>query len=65
MAAEINSLKTATKYVLRDIAKQAKALGVGLQNAAPPQESGPSNSTLYLTDIAEVLEKTCHAIDDE
>jgi hypothetical protein len=64
MVAEINSLKAATKTILRDVAKHAKALAMGLQNAAPPQESGPGKSILYLTDIAEALESTSRAVDD-
>ena len=41
---------------LLDIAKQASALGVGLQNAAPGNETGiPNNTVQYLTDISETL----------
>ena len=35
MVAETNPLITATRTVLRDIAKHAHALATGLQNAAP------------------------------
>jgi len=62
MAAEVETLKTATKTVLRDIAKHANGLAVGLQNAAPPQE-GPPKSVQYLTAIAGELENICRIID--
>jgi len=43
---------------LRKIAKQAAALGEGLQNAAPGDKSGkPNNSVDYLLAIAEALTK--------
>jgi hypothetical protein len=64
MTSEISSLKTAAKSVLRDIAKHAHTLATGLQNAAPPQESGPGKSILYLTEIAATLEEVSRAVDD-
>jgi hypothetical protein len=63
MLGEINSLKTATKSVLRDIAKHAGTLAAGLQNAAPPQESGPSKSILYLGEIAQALDQIGREVD--
>lgn len=63
MVAEIDNLKAATKAVLHDIAKHATALATGLQNAAPPKDSGPGKSVLYLTEIATVLEDICRTID--
>ena len=62
MVAEANPLITATKSVLHDIAKHASALGTGLQNAAPPQEGGPSKSISYLTEIAAQLQETCRTL---
>jgi hypothetical protein len=64
MAAETNTLIAATQTVLRDIAKQASALATGLQNAAPPQGSGSSNSVSYLTETAAQLHELCRAMDD-
>lgn len=64
MTSEISSLKTASKSVLRDIAKHAHTLATGLQNAAPPQDSGPGNSILYLTEIAATLEEVSRSVDD-
>lgn len=61
--AEINMLRSATKTVLRDIAKHASNLAVGLQNAAPPQEGGPGKSVIYLTDIAAFLQEKIKEID--
>jgi hypothetical protein len=62
MVAEANPLITATKSVLHDIAKHASALATGLQNAAPPQEAGPSKSISYLTEIAAQLEEVCRTM---
>jgi hypothetical protein len=64
MAAEINSLKLATKTVLRDISKQAHLLATGLQNAAPPREGGPGNTVLYLTEIAKALDEKAQTLND-
>jgi hypothetical protein len=62
MVAEANPLITATKSVLYDIAKHAHALATGLQNAAPPQDSGPGKSISYLTEIAVHLEDACRTL---
>lgn len=62
MVAEVETLKAATKTVLRDIAKHANGLAVGLQNAAPPQ-ARPPKSVQYLTAISAELETICRAID--
>lgn len=44
------------KTTLQDIARQANALGTGLQNAALGDKSGtPNNSVQYLLDIASDL----------
>jgi hypothetical protein len=64
MASEINSLKIATRTVLRDIAKHAHGLATGLQNAAPPQEGGPGKTVLYLTEIARELDEKGRGLDD-
>lgn len=64
MVVEIEALRTATKSVLRDIAKHANTLAVGLQNAAPAQASGPAKSVLYLTEIAKQLDELTHKVDD-
>ena len=46
------------KSSLLEIAKQAAALGTGLQNAAPGDKAGePNPSVQYLLDIAEELNK--------
>jgi hypothetical protein len=62
MVAETNPLITATKSVLHDIAKHAHALATGLQNAAPPQDSGPGKSISYLTDVAAELQEVCRTL---
>lgn len=62
MAAEVETLKAATKTVLRDIAKHANGLVIGLQNAAPPQE-GPPKSVQYLMAISTELDTLCREID--
>jgi hypothetical protein len=64
MAAEINSLKTATKTVLKDIAKHANGLATGLQNAAPPSASGPGKTVLYLSEIAKELDEKSRTLDE-
>ena len=46
------------KLALTDIAKQASALGSGLQNAAPGDKTGtPNNSVSYLLAISDHLSK--------
>ena len=64
MTSELHSLKSGAKSVLKDIAKHAHTLAVGLQNAAPPQESGPGKSILYLTEIAAILEEVSRSVDN-
>lgn len=54
---EINSLKNAAKTVMREIARHAHGLAVGLQNAAPPQQEGPPKSVLYLMEISSFLQE--------
>ncbi len=55
---EFAVIAVSMKDALNDIAKQANALGAGLQNAAPGDRSGaPNNSVQYLFAIAEALEK--------
>lgn len=52
------------KTTLREIAKQASALGTGLQNAAPGDKSGvPNNSVQYLVDTAEQLDQVAEEIE--
>ena len=51
-------LAASVKVGLLEIAKQAAALGVGLQNAAPGDKaSAPNNSVSYLLNISEDLFK--------
>jgi hypothetical protein len=51
-------LAASVKVGLLDIARQAAALGNGLQNAAPGSKTGePNNSVLYLLTMAEKLTK--------
>lgn len=57
MTSEASSLIRATSMVLRDIAKQANTLAVGLQNVAPPQDSGPAKTVIYLSEISKKLEE--------
>lgn len=52
---DLTILAASTKAALLEIAKQASALGLGLQNAAPSMPT-PNNSVLYLLEIAEELE---------
>lgn len=52
------------KTSLRDIGKQASALGTGLQNAAPGDKTGaPNNSVQYLTETSEQLEHVVEQIE--
>lgn len=51
-------LAASVKTTLLDIAKQASALGVGLQNAAPGDKLGvPNSSVQYLLETSELLTK--------
>ena len=46
------------KMSLLEVAKQAEALGLGLQNAAPGEKAGtPNNSVSYLLAISENINK--------
>lgn len=52
------------KTAIRDIGKQAAALGTGLQNAAPGDKTGtPNNSVQYLVDTSEQLEQVVEKIE--
>jgi hypothetical protein len=64
MAAEIKALKSATKTVLRDIAKHAHGLATGLQNAAPPSAGGPGKTVLYLSEVAKFLTEKSRSFDE-
>jgi hypothetical protein len=64
MATDLVVLAIATKSILRDVAKHANGLAVGLQNAAPPQDSKPNRSVLYLAEIAAKLEELSHSIEE-
>jgi hypothetical protein len=47
-------LAASIRMSLLEIAKQAEALGIGLQNAAPADKAGtPNNSVSYLLSISE------------
>lgn len=49
-------LAASVKATLLEVAKQANALGTGLQNAAPGEKSGtPNNSVSYLQGISEEI----------
>lgn len=50
-------LVASVKTTLLEVAKQAEALGVGLQNVAPGSKSGaaPNHSVSYLMSISESL----------
>ncbi|MBV9575648.1 MAG: hypothetical protein JO149_03395 [Gammaproteobacteria bacterium] len=53
---EVAIIAASMKSTLKEIAKQAMALGTGLQNAAPGDKTGaPNNSVQYLLTIAENL----------
>lgn len=52
------------KTALRDVAKQAAALGTGLQNAAPGDKTGaPNNSVQYLVDTSDQLDRVVEQIE--
>lgn len=52
------------KTALRDVGKQAAALGTGLQNAAPGDKTGtPNNSVQYLVDTSEHLDQVAEQIE--
>lgn len=57
-------LAATVKTTLLEIAKQAAALGSGLQNAAPGDKTGaPNNSINYLLSAAENLYKAADECD--
>lgn len=52
------------KAELAEIAKQANALGIGLQNAAPGDKTAsPNNSVQYLLEVAACLTKKVEELD--
>ena len=62
---DMDILAATIKSTLRDIAKQAGALGTGLQNAAPGNKTDtPNNSVQYLLGVSDVLAKTADDCDD-
>lgn len=61
---EMAIIAASMKSTLKEIAKQATALGTGLQNAAPGDKTGaPNNSVQYLLSIAENLGKIAEECD--
>lgn len=55
---DLITIKASAKITLLEIAKQALALGTGLQNAAPSEKAGtPNTSVQYLLSTAENLIK--------
>lgn len=51
-------ITASTKVSLLEISKQASALGIGLQNAAPGEREGALNTSVqYLLEIAAELHK--------
>jgi hypothetical protein len=53
------------KNVLHDIATQAYALAMGLQNAAPPaDQTQPAKTVQYLLETATQLEQANKSIED-
>lgn len=55
---ELAIITASMQGTLKEIAKQASALGTGLQNAAPGDKLGtPNNSVQYLLAIAETLDQ--------
>lgn len=57
-------LASQIRATLLEIAKQANALGVGLQNAAPADKTGaPNNAIQYLLDVAACLTKKAEECD--
>ena len=61
---EIAVQAASTKSSLLEIARQAKALATGLQNAAPGDKSAPNPSIQYLLAMSEVLAKAADECDD-
>lgn len=57
-------LAASIKTTLLEVAKQASALGIGLQNAAPGDKLGtPNNSVQYLLSTSESLAKLAEICD--
>jgi len=55
---DIAIIAASVQATLKEIAKQASALGTGLQNAAPGEKAGtPNNSIQYLLSTAENIAK--------
>ena len=55
-------ITASTKGTLVEISKQASALGIGLQNAAPGDKAGMSNASVqYLLESSEGLVKIAEA----
>lgn len=60
-----NSEAQATQTALLKIVAQARALAIGLQNAAPPQIEGSALGTVqYLKETATQLEEISQAIEN-
>ncbi|MDR3491606.1 MAG: type IVB secretion system protein IcmQ [Gammaproteobacteria bacterium] len=64
MSVDINSLKSISQQTVREIAKQASALAVGLENAAPPQNGGPNKSVAYLSETGALAQELIHTMED-
>ena len=61
---DIAILASSVKAALLEIARQANALGVGLQNASPGEKgSVPNYSIQYLLDVSAYLLKKAEALD--
>ena len=61
---ELAILAASMKTALLEVAKQAQALGIGLQNAAPGDKSGVANDTIaYLLETAEMLRQVARDCD--
>ncbi len=55
---DVAILAASVQMTLTEIAKQARALGTGLQNAAPGDKTGaPNNSVQYLLSTSENIIK--------
>lgn len=61
---DVAILASSVKAALLEIAKQANALGVGLQNASPGKKgSVPNQSIQYLLDVSAYLVKKAEVLD--
>jgi hypothetical protein len=63
MIDEVESLELSIRTGLENLAKQINTLSVGLQNAAPPESTGPAKSILYLTEAYVHLEEVSKNIE--